>query len=208
MKAVKKKPVPKKITNKRRPGKPGCPWIAEGLRPLAEPLEKLTIDPANARAHDDANIKAIAGSLKRFGQRVVLVANCKNGQIEKGNGTYLAAKQLGWSHLAVLWVEDDPASQVGFSVADNRTSEMATWDDTLLQKALLEIEGGEPDLYADLLLRDLRQDAADEQQTTDGDGQPVPDSFQVIVDCAHEADQKAFYERLQREGRTCRLLTL
>ncbi len=44
-------------------------WIVESLRPLAEPVDRLELDPRNARKHDEANLAAIAASLKRFGQR-------------------------------------------------------------------------------------------------------------------------------------------
>ena len=51
----------------------------------------------------------------------------QNGKVEKGNGTLRAAKQLGWSHVAVLWVEDDPATAAGYGIADNRTGELSGW---------------------------------------------------------------------------------
>jgi hypothetical protein len=43
--------------------------IAEPLRHLAVPVESLTLDPANARKHDQRNPTAFNGSLKRFGKR-------------------------------------------------------------------------------------------------------------------------------------------
>ena len=36
-------------------------------------IDDLTLDPANARKHDDKNLKAIAESLKQFGQRKPIV---------------------------------------------------------------------------------------------------------------------------------------
>ena len=45
-----------------------------------------------------------------------------------------------------------------------------------------------------------------------GEGPPsevqIPESYQVVVDCRDEAEQKALYERFTAEGLTCRLLTL
>jgi hypothetical protein len=39
-----------------------------------------------------------------------------------------AARDLGWSHLAVVFTDDDPVTAAGFSIADNRTAELAEWD--------------------------------------------------------------------------------
>jgi hypothetical protein len=36
----------------------------------------------------------------------------------------------------------------------------------------------------------------------------VPESYQVVVECADEADQKAVFTRMRDEGRRCRVLTL
>jgi len=209
----KKKPT-KKRTVKKKPANPkseisnqkSFDWIANDLRPLAEPMENLTLDPANARKHDEANIQSIASSLAKFGQRALLVVNRKNKEIEKGNGTYLAAQQLGWTHIAVLWVEDDPATQTGFSIADNRTAELAEWDDAQLQAALVTIEETDSDLYADLLLDSLR--AAEDPEEAAGGEQPVPEHFEVVIEARDEAQQKALFERLTKEGHTCRLLTM
>ena len=94
--------------------------ITPRLRPLAVAMDALVLDPANARKHDQKNLDAIKGSLARFGQRVPLVVNSRNNVIEKGNGTFLAARELDWTHIAVVDVDDDPLDAAGFSIADNR----------------------------------------------------------------------------------------
>src|SRR5512138_70886 len=96
-------------------------YIAEGLRVLAAPIDELHIDPANARTKHA--LDRIATSLKLYGQRKPIIANrLQDGKIEAGNGTWLAAKQLGWSHIAVVFVDDDPATAAAFGIADNRLS--------------------------------------------------------------------------------------
>ena len=81
-------------------------------------------------------MEAIKASLRRYGQRKPVVANRRTGLIEAGNGTWEAARALGWERLAVLWVEDDPSSASGYAVADNRTAELAQWDDVALARTL------------------------------------------------------------------------
>lgn len=101
--------------------------IAEGLRGLATPIEALHEDPANARTGHA--VEKIAASLRQYGQRKPIVANrAQGGKVEAGNGTLRAARQLGWSHLAVVWVDDDAATAAAFGIADNRTGELSTWD--------------------------------------------------------------------------------
>lgn len=36
----------------------------------------------------------------------------------------------------------------------------------------------------------------------------IPEFYQVVVQCTDEADQRALYERLTAENRTCRLIIL
>lgn len=109
------------------------PYIAESLRPLAVPIEDLHEDPANARVkHDVPGIKA---SLQAYGQRKPVVVNrLQNNKIEAGNGTYRAARELGWSHIAVVFVEDDPATAAGYGIADNRLGDLSEWDVDVLRE--------------------------------------------------------------------------
>ena len=76
--------------------------INEGLRSLARPIEWFKFDARNARVHPDKNIKAIAHSLKQFGQQKPIVA-LNDGTVIAGNGTLWAAqKTLDWTHLAAV----------------------------------------------------------------------------------------------------------
>jgi hypothetical protein len=77
-------------------------YIVEDLRPLAVPCSDLLLDPANARRHPEANLKAMEGSLRLYSQCKPVVVNRRTGRIEAGNGTLVAALALGWSPLAVV----------------------------------------------------------------------------------------------------------
>jgi ParB-like chromosome segregation protein Spo0J len=176
-------------------------------------LAELKLDPRNARKHDARNLAAIAASLKRFGQVKPIVANRATRQIAAGNGTYLAAQQLGWTHLAVVWVEQDAASHLGYSLADNRTAELASWDEEMLQALLLEVEADSPDLYAELLLGELRQEA-DEAETSEQEAAEEPDAspqlgqmeYRIVILCEGEQQQCELLERFEQEGLQCRAL--
>jgi site-specific DNA-methyltransferase (adenine-specific) len=102
---------------------------------------ELTPDPNNVRQHDDKNLKAIMGSLKEFGQRKPIVIT-EAGTIVAGNGTVEAAKRLGWTDIEVVRVPADwTDTQVkAFAIADNRTAELANWNQEVLTSQLLELE--------------------------------------------------------------------
>jgi DNA modification methylase len=110
-------------------------YIAESLLSLVMPIDELHLDPANARTGHD--IEKIAASLAQYGQRKPLVVNRQqNMKIEAGNGTWQAAKKLGWTYIAAVIVDDDPTTAAAFGIADNRTAELSKWDPDALEDIL------------------------------------------------------------------------
>jgi len=103
-------------------------------------IASLVSDPNNARKHDAKNIEAIKGSLNRFGQRKPIVL--RGDVVIAGNGTLEAAKQLGWSVIDVVQVPADwSADQAkAFALADNRTAELAVWDEQVLAAQVLDLQ--------------------------------------------------------------------
>lgn len=110
--------------------------IVADLQPLATPLERLRTLKGNARRGD---VDAVAKSLRRFGQRKPIVANVETGEVIAGNHTFMAAQQLGWDTIAVVWVEDDPVTAKAFALADNRTAELGGYDNELLAAMIEEV---------------------------------------------------------------------
>jgi DNA modification methylase len=107
-------------------------------------LDALTCDPANVRKHDQRNIDAIKGSLQRFGQQHPIIVD-GDGIIRAGNGRYMAMRALGWSECDIVRTTLKGAEATAFAIADNRTAELASWDDEALaqQLAALQIEDEE-----------------------------------------------------------------
>jgi len=122
--------------------------IADQLQPLAFRVSDLTPDPANARRHPHRNLEAIKASLSSYGQRKPLVVRCEGFVVEAGNGTLEAAKALGWTHVAAVLVDDDPITATGYAIADNRTAELAEWDEQALSALLAELQAEDLDLDA------------------------------------------------------------
>jgi len=114
--------------------------ILPSLRPLAVDIDTLLPDPENARKHDARNIKMIAESFTRFGQRTPFTVNRNTNFIQKGNGGYMAAKLLGWTMVAVVWTEDDRPASLAYGLIDNRTSDTSTTNYSQTGKHLRELQ--------------------------------------------------------------------
>jgi len=111
-------------------------------------IDDLTLDPKNARRHDDKNLRAIAESLKQFGQRKPIVV--WGSTVVAGNGTLVAARSLGWKEIQVARVPDDWSIDkvTAYALADNRSAELAEWDDQVLTEQLKELELADWDVEA------------------------------------------------------------
>lgn len=104
-------------------------------------ISQLAFDPNNARVHDQRNLEAIQASLEKFGQRKPIVIG-PDETIVAGNGTVEAALLMGWTEISAVRIPDDwTADQItAFAIADNRTAELANWDQAVLEKQLEELE--------------------------------------------------------------------
>ena len=98
-------------------------------------VSQLSNDPANARKHNDRNIQSIIGSLRRFGQQKPIVVD-GSGVVRAGNGTLEAARQLGWETIDCVVTDLKGSDAIAYAIADNRTAELAEWDDDVLAAQL------------------------------------------------------------------------
>ncbi|HOQ87814.1 MAG TPA: ParB/Srx family N-terminal domain-containing protein [Phycisphaerae bacterium] len=103
------------------------------------PISSLSTDPANVRKHGQRNLDAIKASLKRFGQQKPIVVDA-NGVVVAGNGTLEAARSLGWDEIAIVRTSLTGAEATAFAIADNRTAELAEWDDEALAETLATLD--------------------------------------------------------------------
>ena len=111
-------------------------------------IDDLELDPNNARRHSKKNLDAIAGSLREFGQRKPIVV--WRNRVVAGNGTLVAARSLGWKEIQVVRIADDwdEVRVKAFALADNRSAELAEWDEQVLTTQLKELELAEFDVEA------------------------------------------------------------
>jgi len=95
-------------------------------------LSELNPDPDNTRVHDDRNITTIMESLEKFEQYRPFIVQKKGMIVRIGNGMLEAMKRLEWTEgdAIIKDITDDEATTL--SILDNRTSELAEWDNQLL----------------------------------------------------------------------------
>lgn len=124
--------------------------VVESLQGMLVHVDQLVSLPSNPR---QGNVDAIVASYAEFGQVKPIVAvdnKDGTGTVIAGNHQLAAAKQLGWTHIAVLNVPFDHDKAVAFALTDNRTSELGFSDQQLLLDMLTTVMDDMPDLFTSL----------------------------------------------------------
>lgn len=148
------------------------------------PVDELQPHPENARR---GNVDAIANSLQAHGQFTPIVVQASTGYVIKGNHTFRAALQLGFPTISAITldVDDDQAKRI--MLADNRTSDLGSYDETSLTDLLASLEGdltgtgyddGDLDArLAELAIKDTQGSSAAEEL----DGWAAKDSRTILL---------------------------
>lgn len=106
---------------------------------LAVPISTLVHLENNPRKGD---IGAIVASYREFGQvKPIVVKDNGDGTstVIAGNHQLRAARQLGWTDIAVVQFDGDDEKAIAYALADNRTNELGSIDSTLLYELLGEV---------------------------------------------------------------------
>jgi ParB-like chromosome segregation protein Spo0J len=96
-------------------------------------IDDLKPHPDNPRR---GNVEMIQTSLLAHGQYRPVVAQKATGYILAGNHTWRACKALGWASVAVTWLDVDDETAKRVLIADNRTSDLANYDNASLASLL------------------------------------------------------------------------
>jgi len=100
-------------------------------------LSKLRPWEDNPRLNDQA-LGAVAQSIRTFGFNVPILCD-QNLTIVAGHTRWKAAKNLDLKAVPVIVLEMTDAQRRAFSVADNKTAEIADWDFPKLRQVLAEL---------------------------------------------------------------------
>lgn len=178
-------------------------------------VKSLKPDPRNARKRTAQSKHLIQESLNRYGAARSIVID-EDNIVLAGNGTIEGAKAAGISKVKVIETDGNEIiavrrtglsnhDKVGLALADNRTSDLSTWDAELLH-TLSEEQDIKPwfseDDIAELLGKqdDIDDDLADDQ--TD----KIKEQFNILIECTNEFEQSAALETFTKQGFVCRAL--
>ena len=90
----------------------------------------------NNPRHNDMAVDAVAVSIQQFGFKNPVIID-KDGVIVAGHTRYKAAKKLGITDIPCISADDLSDEQIkAFRLADNKTAELAEWDEDLLGKEM------------------------------------------------------------------------
>lgn len=92
----------------------------------------------NAREHHEADVNAIAASIKEFGFNDPI--GIWQGEIVEGHGRLLAAIQLGLKEVPIIRLDNLTDEQrKAYALAHNKTAELSNWNFDILESELAEL---------------------------------------------------------------------
>ena len=168
---------------------------------------------ANNPRDNESAVEPVANSIKEFGFKVPIVATA-DGEIINGHTRFKASKLLGLEKVPVIIADDLTDEQIkAFRLADNKTGEIADWNESLLIKELEELDDLDYDMGQFGFELDL-----DDADDADGDGSDdagdIPDDIDVVETFAlnvivkNEAEQAELYDELLGRGYDVKVVAL
>jgi hypothetical protein len=194
------------------------------IRKFAIRADALTRDPDNARLHTERNLRAVANSLRKYGQQPLLVQfDPATKVIKVGNGRHEVSTDpkwgLNWTWIAAAPSNLSTAELKAFALADNRTAELAEWNDEVVDRQLKELQEEIADFDAGDVGFDLKElDALLKGDIEGAHGfvppkpkkPPPPEKEEtitpqwlLIVKCDNEQHQAELIEEFERRGLDC-----
>ena len=170
---------------------------------------------ANNPRDNESAVEPVANSIKEFGFKVPIVAT-SDGEIINGHTRFKASKLLGLEKVPVIIADDLTDEQIkAFRLADNKTGEIADWNESLLIKELEELDDLDYDMGQfgfELDLDDANEDGDGSDDA--GDAGDIPDNIDVVeafalnVIVKDEAEQAELYEELLGRGFEVKVVAL
>jgi ParB-like chromosome segregation protein Spo0J len=129
-----------------------------------------------------------------------------------GNHRLMAARAAGLSQIPVMWVDVDDDRARRILLVDNRSNDIAGYDEERLAALLSELAVSEQELvgtgYDEAFLVSLSNKLAGGPLPTPGDAEhsDQPEVYGVIIECTDEDQQVELLARLTDEGLSVRAL--
>ena len=178
------------------------------LKITYKPVADLIPYARNSRTHSDAQVGQIAASIREFGWTNPVLLDGDNGIIA-GHGRVMAAQKLGETQVPTIELGHlNPNQKRAYIIADNKLALNAGWDEQMLALEIQDLKDVGYDL--ELLGFDLNElqsiDDKEEPQDTEGLPTDFTDSYEIIVECVGEFEQRKLLEDLTERGFKCKSL--
>lgn len=158
----------------------------------------------NPRNNDDA-VDAVASSIKNFGFKVPIVVD-SNNEIINGHTRLKAAKKLGLETVPVIIADDLTPEQIkAFRLADNKVSELATWDNELLAIELEELAEIDFDMMEFGFEIEEEKEVVEDEDSSEIS---LSDESVIVVEAANERELENLYNEFIERGIKCRVSIL
>ena len=131
------------------------------------------------------------------------------GGIIAGHGRIMSAQKLKMEEVPTITLSNlSEAQKKAYIIADNKLALNSGWDDELLKIELEQLK--ELDFDLSLIGFDGTElanmfGASEEEELKE---ESYTEVFNIIVECANEADQEKVFNRLDTEGYKCRVQSL
>lgn len=170
---------------------------------------ELRPNPRNWRVHPPQQQAALRGVLAEVGYADALLAReLADGTLMLIDG-HLRAETTPESIVPVLVLDVDEAEADKILLTHDPLAGMATASREQLHELLDEVRTESAALWE--MIESLAQKspaAKIERDPSSAREVEIPHSYQVVVECRDEDDQREVFERMRAEGYRCRVLTL
>src|SRR5688572_352475 len=167
----------------------------------------LEPNPRNWRTHPRGQQNALRALLAEVGYAGALVAReLENGALQLIDG-HLRAETTPDQLVPVLVLDVTEAEANKLLAFFDPLSALAGRDEERAAALAAEVETASPELRA--ILDRLAGESASETASAEAAGpSDVAPSYQLVVQCADEAEQQALFTQFTEQGLKCRVLTM
>ncbi|MFA5423826.1 MAG: ParB/RepB/Spo0J family partition protein [Phycisphaerae bacterium] len=171
-------------------------------------VDSVKLNPKNPRDNDGA-VDAVAGSMKRFDWTNPILVRKANNVIIAGHTRWKAAKKLGIKSVPVIFCDMTEAQADAYMLADNKLSELASWDDAALTKIIAELQEQGVDLLSlGFDQKEIDKLFATQKELGSGEIPDIPEYLTFIVTPEQRAEIELKLDAEDGQNRTEQLLCL
>lgn len=170
--------------------------------------QELAENPANWRLHPETQLSALSDVISEVGWAGACLYNAVTRRLIDGHARRKVALEQGCERVPVLVGEWSEEQERKILATLDPLAAMAEADSEKLRELLAGIETESDALQA--MMDELAKGAGLELEEPSGNtSEPeLSTTYELVISCSGEAQQRELYERLTAEGLTCRVLSL